>query len=268
MIGSIRHAIAGVVARVWLATSAQSWRRLPRPHGSASVTAEGLEPQRILLIGSSIAVGYGVMTHDIGLAGGLARRLSVLTGRGIGIDVVADPHLDHRRAIAVLRETDLARYHAMILALGGIEAFTFLPVRTWRRRLSRVLDEVEARAPRTLTVFPLGILPAPSVARIHRTVRSAMQNHVVRLNRATRELCDQRARAVFVDFVPEPIGDLGLLPSRSTYADWSACIAPAIAFANRLAAPSAVPRNSDGSVSSSSTTTGDPSGPWMRSTRA
>lgn len=265
---SIRHAFANVVARVWLATSDQSWRRLPRPSGSASVSAEGPEPQRILLLGSSIAVGYGVMTHDIGFAGHLARRLSALTGRGIVIDVVASPYLDHRRTIATLESTDLARYHAIILTLGGMEALTFLPMRTWRRQLSVVLDLIEARAPRTLTVFPLGILPAPSIARIHRTLRTAMQAHVTRLNLAASELCAQRPRTVFVDFAPEPVGDLGIMLSRSTYADWSALIAPAIASANRSAAPSEVRKNSEGSVSSSSMSTGKPSRSRMRSTRA
>jgi cytochrome c oxidase assembly protein subunit 15 len=42
----------------------------------------------------------------------------------------------------------------------------------------------------------------------------------------------------------------------------------AIAAANRRAAPSAYPRNSDGSVSSTSTTSGSPPGPGIRSTRA
>lgn len=268
MLEYIRHAVAGVAAQVWLNTSAQSWRALPRPDGPASVVVGGPRTLRILLIGSGIAVGYGVMTHDLGLAGHLARGVSQLAERGVRIDVAASPHLNHRRAIAIVRGVDLSRYDAIVLTMGGLEAFTFLPVRAWRRRLRSVLDEIEALAPPTLTVFPIGIPSAPTIASSPRALRTAMHRHVAQLDRATSELCDRRSRAVFVNFDPQPLGPLAVLLSRATYADWSSLIAPAIASANRAAAASEVRRNNEGSVSSSSISTGEPSGPRMRSTRA
>jgi hypothetical protein len=208
------------------------------------------------------------MTHDLGLAGHLARGVSQLTERGVRIDVAASPHLNHRRAVTIVRGADLTRYDAIVLTMGGLEAFTFLPVRAWRRRLRSVLDEIEALAPPTLSVFPIGILSAPAIAPIPRALRTSMQRHVSRLDRATSELCDRRSRAVFVSFDPQPLGPVAALLSRATYADWSSLIAPAIASANRAAAASEVRRNNEGSVSSSSISTGEPSGPRMRSTRA
>lgn len=268
MLHYIRHAVAEIAAQVWLNTSAKSWRALPRPDGSASVAVVGPRTLRMLLIGSGIAVGYGVMTHDLGLAGHLARDIAQLTERGVRIDVTASPHLNHRRAIAAVRGVDLTRYDAIVLTMGGLEAFTFLPVPAWRRQMRSVLDEIEALAPPTLTVFPIGILSGPTLAPLPRALRDSMQRHVAQLDQATSELCDRRSRAVFVHFDPQPVGTLAVLLSRATYAEWSASIAPAIASANRAAAASEVRRNNEGSVSSSSISTGESPGPRMRSTRA
>ncbi len=181
LFGMIRHAVAVGVARSWLASSKQSWRQLPRPERSAVTESRGPDPDRILLLGSGIAVGYGVVTHELALAGHLARHLASLTGRGASVAVLASPQLDCAKAREILRLTDLSRYDAIVLTLGGFDGLTFLTVRAWKRGIRAVLDQLAAAEPR-LQVFAMEIPAVALAARLPRSLRSPLVRHITRLN--------------------------------------------------------------------------------------
>lgn len=68
MLGYVAYVIVRPLVRLWLSTSSQSWRALPQPTDSPVVHAAGADPDRVLLIGSGINVGYGVVSHDLALA--------------------------------------------------------------------------------------------------------------------------------------------------------------------------------------------------------
>jgi GAF domain-containing protein len=228
LLAYVRHAIATGVANLWLATSSQSWRILPRPDGGTLVHADGPDPDRVLLVGAGIAVGYGVVTHNLGLAGHLARNLSHLTGRGASVQVIASSYTDCAVAREVLARTDLSRYDAITLTLGGFEAFTLMPPHRWRRELTSVLDQIAASAPTTTRVCVVGLMSAAKVARIPRWMQAAMQRHVERLDAVSRELCANRPFAAFTDFDPKPPGET-IVIARATYAEWGGLIAPTLA---------------------------------------
>jgi hypothetical protein len=227
MIENLRHAVAGLAARLWLATSTQSWRRLPRPEDTAQVHAVGSDSDRLLLLGSGVAVGYGVVSHDLALGGNLAREVTALTGRGVSIDIVARADMSTTRARDAIASREAYRFDALVLALGGLEAFTLLPPRRWRQQLETLLDEIEVICHANARVFLVQI-GMPLLEGLPRSAASLVQQSTVRLNEQTREAAHRRPHVTFVEFAP-PQGDLGSLAGRSTYHDWARLIAPAVA---------------------------------------
>ena len=229
MLGYIAHGIANPVARFWLATSAQSWRNLPTPSDAPLVHAPGADSDRVLLVGSGVTVGYGVISHDLALGGHLARELSALTGRGASVDIIGRGDLDPSSARAALATLDLSRFDGLVLTLGGLESLTLMPARLWRRRMRRLLDELEAAAPPSLAVFVVET-SAPLLAGLPAAVGRLVWRAMSRLNRETAQLCEQFDNATFVAFAPAQ-GDVSTLTGRTTYRSWAELIAPALAQA-------------------------------------
>jgi hypothetical protein len=63
-------------ARLWKWGRQSELRYVPRPGGRSQVHSAGVDPDRVLLMGSGMAVGWGVTSHDVGLGGALARALT------------------------------------------------------------------------------------------------------------------------------------------------------------------------------------------------
>ena len=73
MMESVRKALIAPLVDRWLATSSQSWRTLPVPSGPPVAHTDGPDPDRVLLLGAGISMGYGMKSHDLALPGQLAR---------------------------------------------------------------------------------------------------------------------------------------------------------------------------------------------------
>ena len=227
MLGYIAHGIANPLARLWLATSSQSWRNLPTPSDPPLVHAPGADSDRVLLLGSGIAVGYGVMSHDLALGGHLARELSAITGRGASVDIVGRGDLSPSSARATLAALELSRFDAVILTLGGLESLTIMPRRMWRRQLSELLEEVHRAAPASMAVFVVET-SAPLIKGLPSFVGALVWRSMLRLNAATAELCAKFDSTTFVAFAPAQ-GDVSTLTGRTTYRGWAELIAPPVA---------------------------------------
>ena len=227
MLGYIAHGIANPMARLWLATSAQSWRHLPTPSDPPLVHAPGSDSDRALLLGSGIAVGYGVMSHDLALGGFLARELSGLTKRGASVDIVGRSDLSPASTRAILSGLDLSRFDALVLTLGGLESLTLMPQALWRRQLRGLLEELHEVAPASLAVFVVET-GAPLLAGLPSVVGKLVWRAMSRINAATAELCAEFGNTTFVAFAPAQ-GDVSTLTGRTTYRGWAELIAPAVA---------------------------------------
>ncbi len=227
MLGYILHGIANPVGRLWMATSSQSWRHLPTPSDAPLVHAPGSDSDRVLLVGSGVAVGYGVMSHDLALGGHLARALSAHTGRGASVDILGRRDMSPSNTSAYLASLDLARFDALVLMLGGLEGFTLMPPTLWRRQLRQLLVDLQAMAPASLKIFAVEI-GTPLLGGIPRGYRSLIAHHVARLNAETRSLCGEFDGVTFVAFAPAH-GDVSTLTGRTTYQGWAELIAPVVA---------------------------------------
>lgn len=176
--------------------SPRTWLAIPHPPGRDVVNGPGVNPDRVLLLGASSAVSWGVLDHDLGLAGHLARQVAQITGRGIDVQVIASPALGVERARAELDAQLLARTDAVVLTLGTREAFEFMSVARWRSGLARVLDTI-AEAPGQPAVIVVGAEEISPVPLPQWFTRIAM-SRAVALNAATRSLIADRPQTTFV----------------------------------------------------------------------
>ncbi len=163
---------------------------LPRPEDAPRGHAPGANAQRILLIGTGLAVGWGVATHELALPGALARALSARTGRGCTVDVVADPEMAARGGLEALREAHAEHYDAFILMIGLQEAVCRTAPTDWARSLEELLGVAETRSAGVAPVFVAGIQPIRSIRVLEPWVASRIQAHADVLNETTRAHVD------------------------------------------------------------------------------
>ncbi|MCU1507206.1 MAG: diguanylate cyclase [Microbacteriaceae bacterium] len=210
------------IVHVWRAVSPSSWRALPTPSGEPVAHAPRPNADHLLLVGGGIAVGYGVLSHDLALGGRLARRLSALTGRGALVDILAGPDEEMSGAPALLGTVNLAGYDAMVATYGGSESARLLAPTRWRLQLTMMLDYVERTAPLHFHVF---VVAVPLIAGIPGVWGRQTERRTVQFNEQSRLECENRSLASFVSMASVPI-QVQEPMNRRTYDEWAAIIAP------------------------------------------
>jgi GAF domain-containing protein len=218
----------GAMVRVWLSSSSNSWRRLPRPVDEPRVHAPGDDADRVLIVGSGIAVSYGVLSHSLGLGGHFARHLSERTGRGSDVELVVDSHVDARVALEAIERARPARFDAIVLFVGGVEAIQLRRASQWRRDLDAVLDLIETQSPDHTETFVVAVPPTGRVVQLPFYARRAVERRVDENNREAMDACAGRRCATFLPFEPR-LGDLMSNHGRSTYEEWGSIIATGVA---------------------------------------
>ena len=227
MVDRLVHALLRPFARAWVTRSSESWRALPVPTDRPTAHAAGSDADRVLLLGNGIAVSYGVLSHDLGLAGHLARRLSALTGRGTTVDVRAAPDLTPADGLGVVASPEVAKYDAVISTLGGLEAVLFGSAERWRRSVNELIEVLLASAPNTRIHF-VGIPLSSSMVRMPQFYGLAVESHTRRLNAITQEICATFPSADFIPFEPVQARVLDQV-GRDLYKRWADQIADRVA---------------------------------------
>jgi GAF domain-containing protein len=215
------------VLRLWADQVARSVRRGPRPLDSPRVRSFGPHPARLLLIGDGFAVGYGVSSHQLGLAGPLSRYLSVRTGRGIDIEIVGDDMMSPLRCLKALDSLDLTRFDAVVLSVGFNDAMTLAPERAWREDVHRLLSVLaDSAIPTFVTAIP-GPTPGGDVpAGLQRHI----ERHVRVFNLILHDECAAVSPLTFVPIVRLEHRQRGQSPTPRNYEQWAAQIAPLVAL--------------------------------------
>lgn len=224
MLKDTARGISGLFVERILAGAALSLGELPRPSGDPHVHAMGPDPDRILMIGGAPVRGVGVASHELGIGGYLARRLSALTGRGADVELLGVPGLTTNGAARLLAEVELARFDAIVVMLGGREALALRPAGAWARDIRMFLGSVAASAPPTLSVFVVGIAPLPSVMPLSRFFGPMVGRHVVRLNAVTAAVCEETG-SYFIPFEPGHGPEHARPGQTGTYVAWAEPIA-------------------------------------------
>jgi len=178
---------------------------LPRPEGVARAHAPGVTPDRVLLFGSGPAVGWGVRSHDLGLAGHLARAVSQATGRGVDVDVVADPAMRTADARRVLGDRDLTRYDAVVVVTGINDALEMTDVTKWRRAFVDLLVHIETETGGASSPVLVTGVQAPSEVTVFRIAGGGLvDRHAAEVNAIIRDVCSTHPR-VHVLMPPSPL---------------------------------------------------------------
>jgi GAF domain-containing protein len=225
---SLSHAVARPLIAWWLTTSADSWQRSVVPADSPHVHARGTNPDRVLVAGDGAATGRGVLTHDLGLPGHLARSLTEHTGRATDVDAVVAGDMTARTCLTALDDVDLDLFDIVLLSVGSNEALALMPVPAWEESLSALLDGVVERTPAATVVF---VLPVPffGVDPVFPwPLAQVVDRHVQVLNEATTELLSGRRG---IEMVPVGQTDSFEPEGAHLYRRWAAGIALRISAA-------------------------------------
>ncbi len=222
----LRRALVRPAVQAWLASSTASWRRLPTPTGKPTVSVAGPDPDRLLLVGSGIAVGYGAKSHDLALAGQLARLVSERTGRGVTVDAVVTEEMTGHDVRDLLSRKWLSSVDAVIATPGGLETLLLHPARAWRRQIESLLDHIRDHAPASLHIFIIGVPLLPTIVPMPPVLGFLSHYSARRINRELSKVCASRQHTTFVPFVPTEVA--GRTGTGRTYRLWAELIAPAV----------------------------------------
>jgi hypothetical protein len=177
---------------------------IPAPTDSPQVRTVGVNTVRLLLIGSGPSVGRGVISHSLALPGALARALTATTGRGVVVDVVADPAMLAGNAITHLVGTHLHRYDAVVLTLGTNEALHLTPVARWAADLARLMAALTGGMGVGGTVYFTGLRPMRTVPQFDSLIGTVADRHARHLDRVAQILCDEMPQCVYVPPLSPP----------------------------------------------------------------
>ena len=223
----MRELLVASITRAGLSTASGSWRRLPRPTDLPDVHASGDDPYRVLVLGNGIAMSYGVLSHQIGFGGNLARQLAERTSRGSDVHLMVDVQLDARAALAAFVEVRPARFDAIVLTLGGAESVRLMPARAWRRDLDALLDRLVAET----TSTEMLVVEVPEIGRVVHVpefARGLIVQRIREFAEHARQAADSHERTTFLPF--EPSGtDLVRTRDRTTYEEWGGIVAAGVA---------------------------------------
>lgn len=212
--------IAGPVVRSAVLWSTTNGSDLPIPVDEPRVHAMGPNPDRVLVVGAGAVRGVGVISHELGLGGHLARRLSALTGRGADIEMLGVAGLSASGAARIVADRDLSRMDALVLMLGAKEALGLNSIPQWSRTIRALLESMSGSLP----VFVVGVAPLPSIMPMAGMLRQMVDRQVMRLNAETA-LAAEATGAHYIPFDPTHEGDYAAFGGTSTYVAWAEPIA-------------------------------------------
>ncbi|MFF1633927.1 GAF domain-containing protein [Leifsonia sp. NPDC058248] len=203
-------------------------RDVPRPPLDAVVRAGDDDADRVLLIGSGPAVGWGVLTHEVSLAGHLARQVSKALGSGVEVVVHAETRMTAAGLAAALETVDdLPSYSAVVFTVGVNDAFIGTGPDAWTAGLQDALRVCEAHGVDPAQVVVMQIQSVASIPAYSARVARRADVHRVQLNAATARLLSSPERgrvAALSNPAPRP----DRYRDSSVYAHWAADIAPAV----------------------------------------
>ena len=190
------------------------------PTGPSEVSIAGVDPARILVIGDGPAAGCGVRTHQLGIAGHLARHIAGHIERGVVVTVAAQPAASARSTLKRLVGMDLDGYDSIILMLATTDALCLTNRRSWHRDMTDLVHALNSRG--TASVFVTSAASLHVARSLTPFARLLSGNHARILNVETSRICAQsNTPMIFLDAVTD-------LTSR-TYALWGRRIGARVA---------------------------------------
>ncbi len=225
-------------AGLWRLRASAARGGMVRPAGAPQAFAAGRRVLHVLLAGSGPVVGWGVGSHDLALPGALARALAATTGRGVIVDVMAQPSAGVRRLRRILRSRRLPRYDVVVLSAAVEDAVRFVPPARWAHRVGALLHSTRQHS--SAVIAWLGAPPIRGFDARHARAQEAIRAHADRLNFVARLEC-RDAGALFVPLADPPHVDAARHRSPADYLFWARTLADALAPALEERPPAPAP---------------------------
>ncbi|MGO4691435.1 GDSL-type esterase/lipase family protein [Glaciibacter sp. 2TAF33] len=217
------------VMRVWAVAADEKMSDVPRPSDSPTVVVAGPDTDQVLLFGSGASVGRGVFSHALALPGSLGRELAARTGRGAKVDVVANTRTTISSAIDELARIELWRYDAIVLTIGGNDAFTLTSLHAWRRGLFNLIDYVRLHSSRSTQLILVGLQPIRNIPGFDTPLGGVAAWHARAMNQLTERVCAASAHATFVPLPPAPRSSTTRFRTANDYGPWGVVLAGRLA---------------------------------------
>lgn len=183
------QAILGPLFRGLFRDRTEEEREWRYPAGPSEVSIAGIQPARILVIGDGPAAGCGVRTHQLGIAGHLARHLARLIGRGVVVTVAAQPAASARSILKRLDALDLDGYDSIVLMLATTDAFCLTPRRSWRGDMTALVHALKSAD--TASVFVTSAANLHVARSLSPFARFLTGSHARMLDIETGHICAQ-----------------------------------------------------------------------------
>lgn len=175
-------------------TLMRNWRRklmlrapiVPSPLDEPSIRSDGHDPDLILIVGNGTAHGWGVTTHQLALAGQLAREMQRTSGRPCSVHYIGDDTMTLSDATARIAQHDVSIYDVVIVVFGVSDAIQLTPEKRWDRDLRALLEVLGASSKFSAQFLLCGIQPLRSIITLDSALGGIANTHAERLNRITR----------------------------------------------------------------------------------
>jgi GAF domain-containing protein len=192
-----------------------------------SIHTAGVDPHRILLVAQEVAITYRVLSHDLGLAGHLARQISLLTTRAVDLSVVITKARTLTRTVIAIPAEELFAIDALVIIVDGTEAFAYASISSLRRQLGLVLDHLEAAGPPGLIVCLATVTSIPKTLLIPQLIITRLNGYLRHLDREVRAEAASHTGVHVFEYDPPSENE----PSTHGYLYWAKAIAPGITAA-------------------------------------
>jgi hypothetical protein len=197
-LASLRSATIG---RIQYRVLYREMRRATFPRDSPTGSLPGPDPYGLAVVGEGTAVGYQTVSHDLGVAGQVAHKLAVRTGRGVFWSVQSFPDFTVRSwragldAFPAWASTDVA-----VLALGIGDAIRYTPTPLWESLLDACIRGMQARMPAGALVLVTEVPPLENSPVTPSLIAGPVGRHADALNRSTRRVVARHERVESVPF--------------------------------------------------------------------
>jgi hypothetical protein len=182
---------------------------------------EGPDPDRIVVIGEATAMGYGVLTHHMGIAAQFARQLSIHTRRGADWSILPLTGNRLRSAPRLIGQvgSKVAGADFVILIAGIVDTLALTSTRAWTRQLTATIDAILEHLPIDGQILVAAIPPLNADGGMSPLARLATGHQARVLNQATTKVVARHPRCSLVRFPVELRHQLWRPESRpATYA--------------------------------------------------
>lgn len=212
--------------RLWSLRTLSSLAAAETPIDIPRVHASGPDPDRILLFGSDIFVGRGVLSHEVAFPGYLARSIARETGRGVDVVIEAHSSLTIEKAIIEARMLELDRYDAVMVDLGSADALGGTVPGKWAAQLEVLLQILTSGVAASAHVFFIES-PDPTIVPAFRCRHGhAVADALSRFNAKSHEIIDGFDNASFVPFPVQREKPTDRLHTASTFEGFAGTLTP------------------------------------------